>query len=193
MSSLNYGNLFYLLLLGGVLVFWFFIQNRENLGRKVQQLAAWGFIFLGTIAAIGLWDDIRQTALPSQMVYASEGRIELPRAPDGHYYMMLEINGAPIRFMVDTGASGMVLTRKDAERAGIDAAGLPYFSQAMTANGPVQTAPVSLREVRLGKITDTGFPAFVNSGEMGQSLVGMSYLQRFDRLEITRGQMVLER
>ncbi|WP_435312512.1 retropepsin-like aspartic protease family protein [Primorskyibacter sedentarius] len=193
MSNLDYGSLIYLVLLGGVLVFWFFVQNRQNLTRKVQQLAAWGFIFLGTIAAVGLWDDIRQTALPAQMVFENEGRIELPRAPDGHYYMMLEINGAPIRFMVDTGASGMVLTRQDAEKAGIDPSKLPYFSQAMTANGPVQTAPVRLREVRLGDITDTGFQAYVNSGEMQQSLLGMSYLQRFERLEITRGQMVLVR
>ena len=61
MSSMEYGNLAYLGLLGAVLVFWVFVQNRESLGKKLQQMAAWGLIFLGTVAAIGLWDDIRQT------------------------------------------------------------------------------------------------------------------------------------
>ncbi len=78
MSSLAFGNLAYLVLLGGVLVFWLFVQNRESLGKKAQAAAAWGLIFLGTIAAIGLWDDIRQTVTPQQAVFADQGRVALP-------------------------------------------------------------------------------------------------------------------
>ena len=98
MSSVDIGNLAYLVLLAAVLVFWLFVQNRDSLGKKAQAAAAWGLIFLGTVAAIGLWDDIRQTVTPRQSVFAEQGRIELPRAPDGHYYVTLGVNGAPIRF-----------------------------------------------------------------------------------------------
>lgn len=193
MSAIEIGNLAYLGLLGAVLVFWVFVQNRESLGKKVQQMAAWGFIFLGTIAAIGLWDDISQTVRPSQAVFADQGRVELPRAPDGHYYVTLEINGAPTQFVVDTGASSMVLTLEDADRAGLGTADLAYISEAMTANGVVRTAPVQLDSVNLGPFSDSGVRAFVNSGEMEQSLLGMSYLQRFERLEISGGKLILER
>ncbi|WP_146588025.1 retropepsin-like aspartic protease family protein [Puniceibacterium confluentis] len=193
MTSLDLGHLAYLLLLGAVLVFWVFVQNRDSLGKKAQAAAAWGLIFLGTVAAVGLWDDIRRTVLPQQAVIAEDGRIELPRAPDGHYYVTLELNGAPVRFVVDTGASGIVLTRSDAAAAGIDLQGLAFFAQAMTANGPVQTAPVRIDRMSLGPFTDRAVRAYVNGGEMEQSLLGMSYLQRFDRLEISGGTLVLER
>jgi len=165
----------------------------EKLGRKLQYLAAWGLIFLGVIAAVGLWGDIRQTVMPRQAVFADEGRVELPRAPDGHYYVSLEINGVPTRFVVDTGATGMVLTRKDAERAGLEAGDLVFQGQASTANGLVQTAPVRLKQVALGPFTDRNLRAYVNQGEMKTSLLGMSYLQRFSRLEIADGKLVLER
>ncbi len=193
MSSLELGNLAYLVLLGAVLVFWLFVQNRQTLGKTAQTAAAWGLIFLGTIAAVGLWDDIRQTVAPQQAVFADAGRIELPRAPDGHYYVTLDLNGAPVRFVVDTGASSIVLTRADARAAGLDMQGLSFLSQAMTANGPVQTAPVEIARLNLGPFSDTGVRAYVNDGEMEQSLLGMTYLQRFDRLEISGGKMILER
>ncbi len=193
MSSFEIGNLAYLGLLGAVLVFWVFVQNRDAIGKKFQQMAAWGFIFLGTIAVIGLWGDIRQTVLPTQAVFADQGRIELPRAPDGHYYVTVDINSAPIRFVVDTGATGVVLTEGDADRAGISTRDLAFFSEAMTANGPVRTAPVRLDRVTLGPFSDSDVRAYVNSGEMEQSLLGMSYLRRFSRLEISGGKLVLER
>ncbi|MGY9049515.1 hypothetical protein P775_28135 [Puniceibacterium antarcticum] len=193
MSSPESGNLAYLILLGAVLVFWLFVQNRDSLGKKAQAAAAWGLIFLGTIAGIGLWDDIRQTVAPQQAVFADQGRVELPRAPDGHYYVTLTLNGAPVRFVVDTGASGIVLTRDDALRAGLDLQGLAFYATAMTANGPVQTAPVEIAQMSLGPFSDSEVRAYVNDGEMDESLLGMTYLQRFKRLEISGGKMILER
>ena len=121
------------------------------------------------------------------------GRIEVPRGPDGHYYLTLDINDAPVRFVVDTGATSMVLTKTDAERVGLTADDLIFYSEAMTANGPVRTAPVRLDDVALGPFHDANVRAFVNEGEMNQSLLGMDYLIRYARLEITNGQLILER
>lgn len=194
MTDFDIGRLGYLGLLAGVLLLWLFVQNRDRLGKTLQQMAAWGLIFLGTIAAVGLWEDIRTTVRPSsEAVFAGEGRIEVPRASDGHYYVTLEINTVPVRFVVDTGASGMVLTRQDAARAGIEESDMGFHSRAMTANGPVATAPVRLDSVALGPLLDRGLRAYVNDGEMTNSLLGMSYLQRFDRVEISGGRMILQR
>ncbi|MFP7673232.1 TIGR02281 family clan AA aspartic protease [Marivita sp. S0852] len=193
MTSMDYGNLAYLVLLGSVLVFWFFVQNRQSLNKTLQHGAAWGLIFLGVIAAVGLWGDIRQTVLPQQMVLDETGRIEVPRSPDGHYYLTLDINSEPIRFVVDTGATGMVLTLDDAMRIGLSEEDLIFYSEAMTANGPVRTAPVRLDDVALGPFRDQSVRAFVNEGEMSKSLLGMDYLNRFNRLEISGGRLILER
>lgn len=193
MSAMDTGQLIYLVMLLAAVVFWFVVANRNSLGKMLQHAALWGLIFLGAIAAVGLWGDIRQTVMPRQAVFSDQGRIEVPRSPDGHYYLTLEVNGHPTRFVVDTGASSIVLLEEDARAAGIDPERLRYSGTAMTANGAVRTARVVLDEIGLDGMTDRRVTAFVNEGEMAESLLGMSYLQRFDRLEITGGRLILER
>ncbi|MGY3437198.1 MULTISPECIES: retropepsin-like aspartic protease family protein [unclassified Marinovum] len=193
MSSMDTGHMIYLVMLLGAVVFWFVAANRNSLGKAMQHAVMWGLIFVGVIAAIGLWGDIRQTVLPRQAVFSEQGRIEVPRSPDGHYYLTLDVNGAPVRFVVDTGATSIVLLEEDARAAGLDPATLRYSGTAMTANGAVRTARVVLDDIGLPGMTDRRVTAFVNEGEMAESLLGMSYLQRFDRLEISGGTLILER
>ncbi|MFP5508575.1 MAG: TIGR02281 family clan AA aspartic protease [Alphaproteobacteria bacterium] len=193
MDGYDLGRLTYLILLGSVIVFWFLVQNRQSLGKTLQQALVWGLLFLGVIAAFGLWNDIRQTVRPTQSVISAQGRIELPRAPDGHYYLTAEVNGAAIRFLVDTGATDIFLSREDAIAAGLDPANLAFIGSAMTANGEVRTAPVRLESIRLGPHEDRGLRAFVNAGEMRESLLGMTYLQRFSSVEIRQGALILTR
>ncbi len=193
MSEHQIGNQFYLILLGAAVTLWFFAQNRNSLGRTMQHAMVWALLFLGVIAAVGLWGDIRRTVLPQQTVLADQGRIELPRAPDGHYYVTADINGHPTRFVVDTGASEIVLSAEDAAAAGIAGDDLIFSGRAYSANGPVATAPVTLDSVAIGAIEDRNVRAWVNEGEMNISLLGMSYLQRYDKIEITDGALVLTR
>ncbi|NIZ60749.1 TIGR02281 family clan AA aspartic protease [Sedimentitalea sp. CY04] len=193
MADVDYGRVIYLVLLLAVVGSWVFVQNRQGLGKTVQQLAIWAFIFLGVIAGYGLWDDIRSTVQPRQSVVSGTGQIEVPRSSDGHYYLTLDVNTVPITFLVDTGATAVVLNAKDARRAGIDPDDLAYLGRANTANGEVRTAQVWLDSVSLGSATDTNFRAWVNQGELDQSLLGMSYLQRWSSIEIRRGSLVLTR
>lgn len=193
MSATDLPQLLYLVLLGAVIAGYFLVSNRHQLGRVSQQAAIWGLIFLGTIAVAGLWPGIRDTVVPRQSYVAGTGTIEVPRAYDGHYYLTMEVNGTPVDFVVDTGASDLVLTRRDALRAGIDADRLAYLGRARTANGTVPLAQVVLKSVRLGEMTDTGVQATVNGGEMQTSLLGMSFLERFGRIEISGNELRLTR
>jgi len=193
MNDMDLGRLAYLGLLGTVLVVWFVVHNRQSMGRLAQQAVAWGLIFLGVIAVYGLWGDIRQTVRPRQSVVSANNTVEVPRAPDGHYYLTLMVNDVPVEFLVDTGASMVVLTQKDAVRIGLEPDDLAYVGRAVTANGEVRTAPVRLDSVALGPISDRNIRAWVNQGEMWQSLLGMSYLQRWSRIEITGRGLLLTR
>ncbi|MEJ6391662.1 TIGR02281 family clan AA aspartic protease [Gymnodinialimonas sp. 2305UL16-5] len=169
-----------------------FVSHRKSLGKMAQYAAIWGFIFLGAIVAAFLWQDLQNDLLPRQSVVAA-GTIEVPRSADGHFYLMLDVNGTPTRFVVDTGATDIVLTTRDAAAAGIDIDSLIFSGRAATANGEVQTAPVWLDTLALEDTLDTGIRAVVNRGEMPESLLGMSYLNRFSRLEIANGRLVLQR
>lgn len=168
---------------------WALVEFRQRMGQALRMAMAWGLIFIGIIAGYGLWSDIRRDVMPVQAVGA-DGVIEVPRAPDGHYYLTLRINGTPIRFMVDTGASGMVLGDRDAQRLGIEPESLMFLGQANTANGVVRTARVTLPEVELGPFRNQNFRAFVTEGELAQSLLGMDYLGQF-RMEFSGNRLIL--
>ena len=165
--------LIYLGLLLATLAGWAAVELRKGLGRSVKMVLAWGMILLGLMAVYGLWGDITRGLRPSQQVGASE--VTLPRAEDGHYYAQLQIQGQEISFMVDTGASDVVLTQADARKLGFDPAGL-----------------VQLGDVRFGPFRDASLGASVNEGDMDGSLLGMSYLSQF-QITISGDQMVLQR
>ena len=111
----------------------------------------------------------------------------------GISHLTLQVNGVGVPFLVDTGASEIVLTQDDARRVGFDTATLDYFGRANTANGTVSIAFVRLETVQLGEIMDTGVRATVNSAPMEGSLLGMSYLQRFAEVSIRGNTLILTR
>lgn len=183
----------YLGLLGAALVAWFISQNRQTLNKTLQMMMAWVFIFIGVIAVVGLWEDIRTSVGPTPQMTVTDHRIEVPRAYDGHYYLPMLVNGEPVTFLVDTGASQIVISPRDAERIGIDTDQLNYLGRASTANGIVRTAPVRLDSLALGPITDHDIRASINEGDLDQSLLGMEYLHRFSNIQFADGRLILSR
>ena len=84
-----------------------------------------------------------------------------------------------------------MLTPQDATRAGFDIDRLQFSGQARTANGIVATAPIRLDRVALGPFEERNVRAAVNGGNLDKSLLGMEFLNRFGRLEITRDQLII--
>ena len=183
-AEMNHALLFYILVLvlvGGALVFG---DLRNRLTQSLQNAMIWVMIFLGFIALYSVRDTILTELRPTQAVQADGGVITLKRASDGHFYAALGVNGHKVDFVVDTGATGIVLTREDAARIGLAPDELTYFGRAATANGTVRTAYVRLDEMRFADRLDRDLPASVNGGDLHMSLLGMTYLSRFSRLEI---------
>ena len=193
MTTDDIGRLAYLSLLLLALSIWLFAANRNRLTQSLQQMAIWFLIFLGLITAYGFRDIIREQLTPKSTFVLSQNSVVLRRAADGHFQARLEVNGVPVDFIVDTGASEIVLTQRDAARIGFDPEKLRYYGRAGTANGMVGTAEVRLEVVKLGDITDYGVPASVNEGDLFGSLLGMSYLNRFSEVRISGNEMFLTR
>jgi aspartyl protease family protein len=101
------------------------------------------------------------------------------------------VNGAPLTFLVDTGASDIVLTMADAERLGLRPGSLHFTQRFATANGEVRAAPVVLREIRVGQFSLFDVPASVNEAPLRVSLLGMSFLQKLNGYGVENGRLVL--
>ena len=121
---------------------------------------------------------------------SSTDEIKLTREDNGHFYADVEINGSPIRVLVDTGASGIALSRSDARRAGLAVSAGMFEVIGKGANGDVQGEYVKLDRVSLGSTKVEGVSAVVlDEGE--QSLLGQSFLSKFETVEIRGDTMVL--
>lgn len=127
--------------------------------------------------------------------FAPTGResVTLFAEPDGHFHADGTINGMPVRFLVDTGATTIALSGAEASRLGIDYRKRGQAGYASTASGVVRMYAVKLDSVQLGPITMYGVDAGVLEGTFPrEALLGMSFLSRLDmkrdgqRLELTQ-------
>ncbi len=182
----------YLVVLGSVLIATVLLKMRPGFVQGLKTVAAWVVIFGVVAVAASFYEDV-QNQTPLQSYSAADAQITVSRSRNGHYYLTLGVNGVPTRFVVDTGATEIVLTQAAARAAGIPLDNLPYLGRAQTANGEVQTARVVLNTLTLDGIKDTNIKASVNGGDLHESLLGMRYLQRFEKIEISGNQMILTR
>lgn len=130
------------------------------------------------------------TSVTSDAATADGSSVELQRSSDGHFYADVEINGTPVHMLIDTGASGVALSRDDARSAGIATSiGMPDVV-GQGADGAVHGEIVRVQRMRLGPANAEDVPAVIlNSG--GMSLLGQDFLQRFASVEIRDDRMVL--
>ncbi|TVP71944.1 MAG: TIGR02281 family clan AA aspartic protease [Rhodobacteraceae bacterium] len=186
--------LVYLGIWGTVLISYMLISRAQRLGESLRHLVLWALIFVGVAAGYGLWQDV---SAPARIAVSGDGALVLRADRSGHFNLTMAVNGTPTDFMLDTGATEIVLTQADAARAGFDPQALSYLGEARTANGIVRTARVTLDEVVLGaddlEFRDRDVIAYVNEGALDVSLLGMAYLRRFARITIEGDTLVLER
>jgi aspartyl protease family protein len=108
---------------------------------------------------------------------ASSRELVMTAGPGGHFTAQGSINGKPARFLVDTGATLVSLSRDDALRIGLDLSGA-QAGTSQTANGPVPIQIVMLSSVRVGDLELTNVGAAVVPQPMPMILLGNSFLSR---------------
>ena len=110
----------------------------------------------------------------------------------GQFVVDAEVNGTAVRFLVDTGASYLSLTPRDAAAIGLSPSGLTYNLRMNTAKGVARAAEVRLREVRIDQLSIDDVPAIVMEDPSGISLLGMSFLDRLEGHRISNGVLTIE-
>ena len=138
----------------------------------------WIAVWIGLVIA-GYLVTERMMAPPPVVRSLGEGRQELviPVSRDGHFYLDGAVNGVPLRFMVDTGATYVAVDARFARSAGLPE-GLPgYFS---TANGTVEGRLVRNQTVKAGVFELSGLTVAVMPARDGEGLLGQNFLSRLD-------------
>jgi clan AA aspartic protease (TIGR02281 family) len=127
----------------------------------------------------------------SEPDYESDLEYVIDAGAGGHFLVEAVVNGAPVTFLVDTGASDVVLTMADAKRLGFRPENLRFTQRFASANGEVRGAPVVLREIRIGQFSVFDMPASVNEAPLRISLLGMSFLKRLQGYGVEDGRLIL--
>lgn len=137
---------------------------------------------------------------------ASAASADMPRDPvstgrsltveagrNGHFALQSRVNGVFTDFVVDTGASLVVLRETDAGNAGLHPMPAAYTATVSTANGKAKAAPVKIDRIEVGGITVYDVPALVMADDLlDKNLLGMAFLSRLKRYEVAGGRLVME-
>ena len=115
----------------------------------------------------------------------------LRKGDSNHFWADSSINGNHIRFMVDTGASMVALTRADAVKLGVDMEELNFEYEVRTAGGATRGAFVLLDRVSIGNVKLDDVEAIVIEADLDQSLLGMSFLGRLRSYEVRGSSMII--
>jgi aspartyl protease family protein len=110
----------------------------------------------------------------------------------GHFLVDASVDGVAVRFLVDTGATRVVLSPEDAKRIGFHLRDRQFTEKYRTAGGIVRAAPVTIRELRIGQLALREVGASVNEQPIGISLLGMSFLNRLDGYRVEGDKLILD-
>lgn len=154
------------------------IGMRQPVGTILKLALAWvaifgiGFLifsFRGEFAALG--QRLKAEAFGSSVTEGTTLRI--PIGDDGHFHVDATVNGHPVRFMVDSGASVTTISRAAAEASGVSLDGRRTVVQ--TAAGPSSAIQATANKLQVGSIARDDFPIDVNERD-DMNLLGMNFL-----------------
>jgi len=174
-----------------------YMRNRPK--AAFGHLGIWAAIVLVLVLgysfrdeAAMLWSRLGGALNPALGQPGPDGSVAFRKSDDGHFHIEAEVEGERLRFVLDTGASSIVLSPADATRLGFDLTRLDYTVPTMTANGEGRAAPVQLRTLVVGSIRLDRVAALVNEAPMDSSLLGMSFLNRLGGFTVDGDRLVLK-
>ena len=203
MFGLDQDQLLRLLYLVALLAFVAAFGWRGRLSGGLRHLGIWALIFAALLTVyayrtplIRFAEPVLRELDPSRVVEVTspDGRRELVigRGPDGHFRIDATVNRVPVEFLIDTGATGTVLSFADAERAGIDLTRLEFTRPVQTANGMALFARAEASTLEIGPFRLTDVPvAVMPAGALPTSLLGMSTINRFRGWRIEDNRLIL--
>jgi aspartyl protease family protein len=173
-------------------------QGLPGVRRAAGQLGIWigiavalllGYSYRAEVSDAGR--RISALLMPAQGEAVGGQTMRFTLEADRQFHVKAMVGGIPVYFLVDTGASDVLVSQADARRLGIDPGSLSYSQLYRTASGTARGAPVTLPEIDIGTIRVTDVNASVSEGDTDGSLLGMSFLSRLSGYEVNGDTLTL--
>ena len=171
--------------------------RRLPLGYVAKAGLAWIAIFATLFAIfsfrfefIGIWDRVKSDISGTAGQNISGEAIELRRQDDGHYWLTVDINSKPVRFMVDSGATTTAINATTAREAGVEADGYPIILS--TANGRIAAKRGVVRSLSVGPHSIENHPVVVSERFGDVNVLGMNFLNSMQSWRVEGNMMVLQ-
>lgn len=173
-------------------LFYYFLKT-QGVKAALGKILIWKIIFYTIIVCYAFRFEIQDAGyrvlavlIPSKSWTNEKGQIIISRGADGHFYTNVSIDGNVIKFMIDTGASDIALTKEAAVKLKFNLSKLNYNRTYSTANGTSSAASLVLNQFRIGDKIFNNVKAHVGTGDLDISLLGMSILERFKSFTIDK-------
>lgn len=197
----TFASMLYLGVWGGVLAA-AIVGSGMRLGYVARNLAVWLFVILCLMAGYQYRYELQDIAsrvtaglIPGSPLSAvgEDGRtvVSLGKRADGHFGVRATVDGTTVHFLVDTGATGTMLSQTDARAAGIDTVSLTYAVPIMTASGPARAARAGISTLSVGAIERHDMTVMIAESGLTQSLLGMDFLGSLAGFDVRGDRMTL--
>ena len=134
---------------------------------------------------------VRSEFAPGYAVQTGPHEMVVTQQEGDSFVVIGQVNGQTVRFVVDTGATEIVLSPADARRLGVDLDHTVFTSEMETANGIGRGAPFTAQTFTVGKLALNNVPMSINATPMSSSLLGMSFLKRLESYQVKDGKLYL--
>lgn len=165
--------------------------------RNNLKFAAWWVVIFIVIMTSYAYRDVFLNSkmgaelVPGRVSIQGDGAMVLHARADGHFYINAMLNGQKILFMIDTGATDMMLTKQTAERVGLVPAHNAKKKMYSTANGVSAGVEVRIHRMQIGEVVLRDAVAYINQGDAGVNLLGMQFLKHLSSYSVESGEMTL--
>lgn len=191
-ASLVY-SLMLMVLVGSALV-----SRTLPIGQTVKMALGWVGIFALIFLLVSfrpemklIWQRITgELGLASAPAVSGEP-MTLRKGEDGHFWVKAEVNGRPMRFMVDSGATFTAISTEAARAAGIAPSGLGLKTVIETANGMVEADRATIADLRVGSLAMRDHDVLISDGLGDTNLLGMNFLSELESWRVEGSSMIL--
>jgi aspartyl protease family protein len=195
--SQEWSNIIYVIILIVLLIMGF--SNKELSLKKFFEYA--GLWIIIALVALILYsyrfeffevkDRVLSDLFPSKAINKNHQQLTINVSQDGHYYLSIKIKNLPVRFMIDTGASEVVIDKNLAIKLGYDLKNINYNKVFQTANGETYGASIYFDEVDVSGIKFYNIQGSITDSRLATPLLGMTFLKKFYKYEFYRNKLIL--